>query len=149
MTDKTYTALDLAHLLDECCDSDGWDGGDVCEALYRLAETAMVRCPDCQGSRAVDNPTCPMCGWQAAQTHMFSPIVTITGSGDEWSITGVDLCDSYIGRVSSLDGNVDDRSNGDDACAWVDARIPRFKTAILSVNFPPPAGPPVCQKGCP
>ena len=61
ITKPVFTKLQLAQLLDDCCDADGWDGGDVCEALAQLCENALKRCP-CGAVSAASAVNCSMCG---------------------------------------------------------------------------------------
>jgi len=53
---------ELADLLDASADASGqWNGGDVCDALYRLAAPAMTTCKQCHCVSASTNELCPWC----------------------------------------------------------------------------------------
>jgi hypothetical protein len=59
---RVVTLDELARLLDDAADPSGqWDGGDVCDALYRIAAPAMVTCKQCQCVSWSELMTCPFC----------------------------------------------------------------------------------------
>jgi hypothetical protein len=53
------TRRELADLLDKCADLTGqWDGGDVCDAVFELAQPAMIKCPACDAWRSLESFQC-------------------------------------------------------------------------------------------
>lgn len=80
--EPTISVVQLAELLDRCCDKGGWNGGDVCDAIADLCDDALRACGLCGAVSAITANYCAMCG------EPFEPSWPPPMLADGWVWTG-------------------------------------------------------------